>query len=402
MPDSLSPIVRIAARGDGVTEDGRHAPLTAPGDLLSATGVLTRGPHHQEPPCRHFPSCGGCQLQQLDDDSYSAFVHDRAAGAIAGQGLTAPVRAPIVSPPRSRRRATLHAERRGRQVLLGFTEGSSHRLIDLAECHVLLPDLFAMLAPLRGLLAAVLTERGRVDIHLTRVDQGIDVLIGGTLADGVPAIEGITRFAERHKLARLSVDDGFGPEARWEPEPVTVTLGGVAVPFPAGSFLQATADGEAALVAAVREAIGDARLIADLFAGLGTFALTLPGKIYAGEAAREPIAALKAAAGRAGRAIFAEHRDLFRRPLTTTELDRFDAVVIDPPRAGAREQAQQLASAKTPRIAYVSCNPSSFARDAKLLCEGGYTLDWVQPVGQFTWSTHVELAAAFSRRDNPR
>ncbi|MBN2971906.1 class I SAM-dependent RNA methyltransferase [Roseomonas aeriglobus] len=402
MPDSLSPIVRIAARGDGVTEDGRHAPLTAPGDLLSATGVLTRGPHHREPPCRHFPSCGGCQLQQLDDDSYSAFVHDRVAGAIAGQGLTAPVRAPIVSPPRSRRRATLHAERRGRQVLLGFTEGSSHRLIDLAECHVLLPDLFAMLAPLRGLLAAVLTERGRVDIHLTRVDQGIDVLIGGTLADGLPAIEGITRFAERHKLARLSVDDGFGPEARWEPEPVTITLGGVAVPFPAGSFLQATVDGEAALVAAVREAIGDARLIADLFAGLGTFALTLPGKIYAGEAAREPIAALKAAAGRAGRAIFAEHRDLFRRPLTTTELDRFDAVVIDPPRAGAREQAQQLASAKTPRIAYVSCNPSSFARDAKLLCEGGYTLDWVQPVGQFTWSTHVELAATFSRRDNPR
>lgn len=398
MPDPLSPIVRIAARGDGVTEDGRHAPLAAPGDLLSASGVLTRGPHHREPPCRHFPSCGGCQLQQLDEESYSTFVHDRVAGAIAGQGLAAPLRAPIVSPPRSRRRATLHAERRGRQVLLGFTEGSSHRLIDLAECHVLLPELFAMLAPMRGLLAAVLTERGRVDVHLARVDQGVDVLIGGKLADDLQAIEGVTRFAERHKLARLSIDDGFGAEARWEPEPVTITLGGGAVPFPAGSFLQATADGEAALIAAVQEAVGDARMIADLFAGLGTFALSLPGRIYAGEAAREPILALKAAAGRAGRAVFAEHRDLFRRPLTTAELDRFDAIVIDPPRAGAREQTQQLAAAKVPRIAYVSCNPSSFSRDAKLLCEGGYTLDWVQPVGQFTWSTHVELAAAFSRR----
>lgn len=398
MPDSLTPIVRIAARGDGVAEDGRHAPLSAPGDLLSPSGVLTRGPHYRDPPCRHFPSCGGCQLQQLDEHTYSTFVHDRVAGAIAGQALAATVRTPLVSPPRSRRRATLHAERRGRQVLLGFTEGSSHRLIDLAECHVLLPELFAMLAPLRGLLAAVLTERGRVDVHLTRVDQGVDVLIGGTLAGGLPAVEGITRFAERHQLARLSVDDGFGPEARWEPEPVTITLGGVAVPFPAGSFLQATADGEAALVAAVRESVGDARVVADLFAGLGTFALALPGKIYAGEAAREPILALKAAAGQAGRQVFAEHRDLFRRPLTAAELDRFDAVVIDPPRAGAREQAQQLAASRAPRIAYVSCNPSSFARDAKLLYEGGYTLDWVQPVGQFTWSTHVELAASFHRR----
>ncbi|MBM3929098.1 MAG: class I SAM-dependent RNA methyltransferase, partial [Sphingomonadales bacterium] len=195
MSESLSPVVRIAARGDGVTEDGRHAPLSAPGDLLSASGALRRGPHHREPPCRHFPVCGGCQLQQLDDESYATFVHDRVAGAIAGQGLDAPVRSPIVSPPKSRRRATLHAERRGRQVLLGFTEGSSHRLIDLAECHVLLPELFAMLAPLRGLLAVVLTERGRVDVHLTRVDQGVDVLIGGTLAEGLSAVEGITRFA---------------------------------------------------------------------------------------------------------------------------------------------------------------------------------------------------------------
>ena len=147
----------------------------------------------------------------------------------------------------------------------------------------------------------------------------------------------------------------------------------------------------------MREAIGDAGTVADLFAGLGTFALALPGRVYAAEGARDAIAALKAAAARTQRLVFTEHRDLFRRPLTTAELNRFGAIVLDPPRAGAREQAVQLAASGAPAIAYVSCNPSSFARDAKTLCEGGWRLDWVQPVGQFRWSTHVELAARFSR-----
>ena len=179
---------------------------------------------------------------------------------------------------------------------------------------------------------------------------------------------------------------------------MTVTLGGVAVPFPHGGFLQATADGEAALVAAVRAAVGPAGTVADLFAGLGTFALSLDGKVYAAEGARDAILSLKGAAARAGRQVFADHRDLYRRPLTVEELSRFDAVVLDPPRAGARDQAAALAAARTPVIAYVSCNPSSFARDAQTICEGGYRLDWIQPVGQFRWSTHVELAACFRRQ----
>ena len=143
--------------------------------------------------------------------------------------------------------------------------------------------------------------------------------------------------------------------------------------------------------------MGQAGTIADLFAGLGTFALSLPGRVYAGEAARDAIMSLKSAAARVQRPVFTEHRDLFRRPLTTAECDRFDVVVLDPPRAGAREQVEQLAGAKVPMIAYVSCNPSSFARDAEILCKGGYTLEWIQPVGQFRWSTHVELAARFAR-----
>jgi 23S rRNA (uracil1939-C5)-methyltransferase len=191
------------------------------------------------------------------------------------------------------------------------------------------------------------------------------------------------------------VDDGLGPETRWEPQPVTIALSGTPVPMPPGAFLQATADGEAALVAAVRAALGAPRTTADLFAGLGTFALALPGKVYAAEGARDAVLSLKAAAS--GRPVFVEHRDLYRRPLTVAELDRFDAVVLDPPRSGAREQTEALAACQARVIAYVSCNPSSFARDARMLVDGGWRLEWIQPVGQFRWSTHVELAARFVR-----
>lgn len=392
-------IVRVAARGDGVTADGRHAPLAAPGDTLRPDGTLQPGPRHQAPPCRHFPECGGCQLQHLDDRAYAEFLTARIAGALMQQGVEAEVRAPMLSRPRTRRRAALHAERRGRQVHLGFTEQSSHRLIDLQQCEILDPRLFALLQPLRGLLASHLPASRRVNVHLALTDQGLDVLVDGLVTDSLGAVEAVTAFAQRHGLARLSVDDGLGPEPRWEPEPVTVSFGGIPVPFPPASFLQATPEGEAALVAAVRDAIGGAKAVADLFAGLGTFALAMdPGvKVYAGEGAREAILSLKAAAGRAQRAVFAEHRDLFRRPLVPKELDLFDAVILDPPRAGAKEQAEQLAASKAPVIAYVSCNPNTFARDAKTLIEGGYRLDWVLPVGQFRWSTHVELAARFSR-----
>ncbi|MDQ1156432.1 23S rRNA (uracil1939-C5)-methyltransferase [Sphingomonas sp. SORGH_AS 950] len=390
-------IIRVAARGDGVTENGRHAAFAAPGDLLEADGTVTPGPHHQEPPCGHFPRCGGCQLQHLDDESYAAFVTDRVASALDAQGLAAPLRAPHVSPPRSRRRATLHAEAKGGRVMIGFSEEKSHAIVDIAECHILDPVLFALVAPLRALLQRLGFKR-RGDVHLTLADQGADVLVTNFSPDGLEAAETIISFCERHGVARFSVDDGLGPETRWEPEPVTVTLGGVGVPLPPGAFLQATRDGEAALVSAVREAVGRPRTTADLFAGLGTFALALPGKVYAAEGARDAILSLKGAANAQGRPVFAEHRDLYRRPLTKAELDRFDAIVLDPPRAGARDQAAALASADVASVAYVSCNPASFARDAREMVDQGWQLEWVQPVGQFRWSTHVELAARFVRQ----
>jgi 23S rRNA (uracil1939-C5)-methyltransferase len=377
-------IVRLAARGDGVTESGRFFPLAAPGDSVSDDGAIMPGPHHQAPSCRHFPECGGCQLQHVDDAAYAGFLKDRIASALAAQGLiAAEILAPHLSPPRSRRRAALKAA----GGLVGFNAEASHRIVDMRECHILRPELFALVAPLRRLL------NGRAGITMTLADQGVDLLLEGISAEGLEATEGMIVFAQDNRLARLALDDGYGPQTLWEPEPVTVTLSGTPVALPIGAFLQATAEGEAALVAAVREAVGDAGLIADLFAGLGTFALALSGKIYAAEGARDAVLALKGA----GRGIFAEHRDLFRRPLDTAELNRFEAVVLDPPRAGAKELAPHLAASPVPRIAYVSCNPNTFARDARELVGGGYRLEWIRPVGQFRWSTHVELAAAFVR-----
>jgi 23S rRNA (uracil1939-C5)-methyltransferase len=391
-------IVRLAARGDGVTASGAFFARTVPGDVVAADGSVTRGADHIDPACRHFGSCGGCQLQHVSDPAYAQYMIDRISEALKAQGLPTPeIRTPYLSPPATRRRAAFTAERKGKLVRLGFNEAGSHQLVDISMCHVLDPRLFALTGPLRGFLRDVMKERKRVSVRMTLADQGIDLMIGGVEADGLAAIEAMTSFAQKHSLARLTVDEGYGPSTRWEPEPVTITLGGVAVALPEGAFLQATADGEAALVHAVTEALEGADDIADLFAGLGTFAFALPSKVHGVEGARDALLALHSSAKRAGRPISVEHRDLFRRPLTAQELNRFDGVVIDPPRAGAKEQIAELAASTVARIASVSCNPATFARDAKMLSDGGYQLDWIQPVGQFRWSTHTELAARFSR-----
>jgi 23S rRNA (uracil1939-C5)-methyltransferase len=386
-------IVRIAARGDGVTESGRHVPLGVPGDALLDDGALAPGPHHQEPPCRHFPECGGCQLQHADDQAYRGYLVSRVETALAQHALTAEIRAPHLSPPRSRRRATLRALKLGHGVVLGFNAEKSHRIVDMRECHILRPELFALVQPLRELLGKLLPPRRGAEVQLTIVDQGIDVMLRGIGAEGLDAAERLTSFGIGHGLARLSVDAGTGAETIYEPQPAAVTLSGTPVLLPVGAFLQATADGEAALIEVVRVALADAKAIADLFAGLGTFAFATRAR-FAAEASRDVAAALR----RAAPVMMVEHRDLYRRPLDREELKRFDAVILDPPRAGAEQQVRNLAGSNVERIAYVSCNPATFARDAEILAEGGYSLDWVRPVGQFRWSTHVELAASFSGR----
>ncbi|UNU42235.1 class I SAM-dependent RNA methyltransferase [Sphingopyxis sp. YF1] len=393
-------IERIAARGDGVTADGRHVTGGVPGDRVRDDGILIPGPNRAEPACRHFGKCGGCQLQHVAEAALADFVRDRVVGALEGQQLAcAEVRPALLSPPHSRRRAALTALRSGKQVAIGFNAAQSNQIVDMRMCPLLLPELFALVAPVRELLGLIAPQRRPVKVKLQMLDQGVELILEGVKAEGLDAAMALQDFAGAHRLARFAIDQGDGLETLWQPDPPTVRFGDIAVEVPPFAFLQATAVGQSALIAAVAEAIGEAGAVADLFAGVGTFALSMQAgrKIYAAEGARDAIAALTGAANRARALVATEHRDLFRRPLVPAELDRFGAVILDPPRAGAEEQVKQIAASSVPAIAYVSCNPASFARDAKMLVAGGYRLDWVQPVGQFRWSTHVELAARFSR-----
>ena len=392
-------ILRIAAKGDGLAEDGTHVAGAAPGDIVLPDGSLERGSHYAVPPCPHFGTCGGCQLQHLDEEALAEFVRSRVVNAAEGQGLEiGEVLPPHLSPPRSRRRATLHAVNGGGQPMIGFREAGSHRIIPMRECSILRPELFEIVVALRGMLAR---RKGKyaIDIELTLVDQGVDCALKNLAVEGLEQTEAMLDFARDNRLARLMIDQGYGPEAVWEPEPVTITLSGTPVGFPAGAFLQATQDGEAVLVTAAREWLSGAATVADLFSGLGTFAFALAGstKVLAAEAARDAYMACKMAAGFSGKPVHAIHRDLFRGALQLDELNRFSAVLLDPPRAGARDQVELLAQSSVERIVYISCNPSSWARDARQLVDGGYRLEKLHPVGQFRWSTHVELASLFVR-----
>ncbi len=408
-------IIRIAAKGDGVTASGRFAPFAAPGDMLLADGSLQPGPHYVTPPCRHFGTCGGCQLQQLDEQSLIDFVEARVANASASHSLGAELIAvPYLSPPHTRRRASLRAETSGGRIEVGYREAKSHRLVDLGECPVLAPELVAIIGPLRKLLARQGSDKSKgkakaksriaVDIEMALAEQGLDLSLKGLTVEGLAATEAMLDFARDNALARLTLDQGYGPETLWEPEPATVLLSGVSVPLPPGAFLQATLDGEAALVAAAQEWLAGSATVADLFSGLGTFAFALangPTKVLAVEAARDAHMACKGAAARAGKQVHALHRDLFRNPLQVDELNRFAAVLLDPPRAGARDSVEHLAQSTVAKIVYISCNPSSWARDAATLIEAGYRLAELRPVGQFRWSTHVELASLFIRTSSP-
>ena len=392
-------VTRIAARGDGVTAQGKHIAGGVTGDMVTAQGEFIAGPHHQVPPCRHFGTCGGCQLQHADDTALAQFVTDRVVHAAQTQGLSIGSLLPThLSPPRSRRRATLHGMKTRKGAILGFREARSHRIVNLRECHVLEPDLFALVDPLRRLIADYATA-GTVKIFLTIAEEGVDCLIEGELNTDLAAVESIVAFASAHHLARLAIDRGYCAETVWEPAPVHIRFGSVRVGLPAGAFLQPTRDGEARLVQDARDYVGSAKTIADLFAGLGTFSFALndSAKVLAVEAARDAHLACSMAAKMQRPSLLAMHRDLYRAPLTAQDISRFDAVVLDPPRAGAREQVAQICESSVARVVYVSCNPASWARDAKALAVAGFTLDSIRPVGQFRWSTHVELTSYFTR-----
>ena len=402
MTDALQSVLieRFAARGDGVTADGRFVPGAVPGDRVLPDGSLLRGADHVEDKCRHFGTCGGCQLQHVSDRLIADFARDRVLAPLARSGIAPEQLMPVhVSPEGTRRRAAMRATRTDGEVRLGFNAEGAHRLVDMAECPVLHPALFALVPPLRGLLGPWLAERSAIGVTMTLTDNGVDLLLANLQANSLPRIEGLTRFAADQGLARLSVEGPMGVETLVANANPSLTLGGVPVTLPPAAFLQATADGEATLVSAVTSVLGDARRVVDLFAGCGTFALpaSRTAQVLAVDGAGPAIRALAEAAGRAGRRLLTEHRDLFRKPLAAEELDRFDAAIIDPPRAGAIAQTEQLAASRIRTVAAVSCNPATFVRDAERLVAAGFRLGRLWPVAQFRWSTHVELVAEFRR-----
>jgi 23S rRNA (uracil1939-C5)-methyltransferase len=414
-------IEAIGARGDGVAQlDGARifVPLTLPGDRLRVRIVGQRGDGlvsepvewleqapRAEPPCPHFGACGGCQLQHLPLPQYGAWKRQQVVAALAQRGLGDLLVEPLVhTQPGARRRARFAFVRTGATVRLGFRERTGHRVIPLDACPVLVPQLVALLPPLGALLARLGLARPGGELEATASVSGIDLQIVAAHPPSLADREALAAFAAAHDLARIA----WSPNAMTPAEPIvqrrasSVVFGDVQVELAPGAFLQASEAAEAAIRRAVQEAIGDALRIADLFAGCGPLSLPLAGAgrtVHAVERDPAMLAALEQAARQSGLAnrVTTERRDLQRAPLAGAELARFDALVVDPPRAGARAQAAALAASRLARLALVSCNPATFARDARILVDGGWRCLWVRPIDAFIWSSRIELVGAFDR-----
>jgi 23S rRNA (uracil1939-C5)-methyltransferase len=403
-------ILRLGHQGDGVADGPVFAPRTLPDEVVSGVvegshltdiRIESPSPHRVQSPCRHYKSCGGCQLQHAEDSFVADWKQDIVRTALAAQGLKAPLRPIHTSPPQSRRRATLAARRTKKGATVGFHGRASGVITEIPDCHLLDPALLAALPMVESLARAGASRKTPLSVTLTTSESGLDVLVrDGKPLDG-PLRIALAQVVEANSLARLT----------WEDEQIAMTcppvqrFGTAQVTPPPGAFLQATPDGEAALLAAVTEITTGATRIVDLFAGCGTFALPLAANasVLAVEGDAAMMAALDAGWRKAEglKTVTTQTRDLFRRPLMPDELNPFgapfQAAVIDPPRAGAEAQIAELAQAGTPVIAYVSCNPVSFARDARTLVDSGYHLNWVQVVDQFRWSSHTELVASLTR-----
>ncbi|GAB5434512.1 MAG: class I SAM-dependent RNA methyltransferase [Epibacterium sp.] len=356
--------------------------------------------HRVQAPCRHYKSCGGCQLQHVSDEFVAQWKVEIVRNALLSRKLETDFRPIQTSPTHSRRRATLTVKRTKKGAMAGFHGRASDVITVIPDCHLLAPELIAALPMAEDLALIGASRKAPLSVTITTSQAGLDVLVkNGKPLDGPLRIQ-MAQAVDRHSLARLTWDDEL---LAMEQSP-TQAFGGANVCPPPGAFLQATPEGESALVAAVREGVGDARRIVDLFAGAGTFSLPLAqtAEVHAVEGEREMMQALELGWRKAQglKKVTTETRDLFRNPLLVEDLRQFgkvyDAVVIDPPRAGAEAQIAQLAKAKLPLISYVSCNPVTFARDAEVLVAAGYKLNWVQVVDQFRWSSHTELAASFS------
>ncbi len=399
-------IVRLGKDGDGIAEGPIYVRGALPGELvdgevtgnrIDAPKILTPSSDRVRAPCRHYGSCGGCALQHSSDAFLENWKADIVRSALSAHGIEAPIRQVLTSPAKSRRRAIFSARRTKKSALVGFHMSASDAIVDVLDCQVILPEITSLLPSLRVLAQHGATRRSELTIHVIWTANGADVAVSNARESDLTLFETLAGVAQDAGFARLS----WNGELLLQRTPPTLHFDGIAVEPPPGAFLQATEHGERALLAAVTEAVGDARQIADLFSGCGTFSLPLArqAEIFAYESAPDHIEALHVAWKKAEglKSLRTETRDLFRRPLLIEELAAFDAVVIDPPRAGAQAQAKELANSSVQRIAAVSCNPTTFARDAAQLILGGYRLLWIDVVDQFRWSPHVELVAAFSR-----
>lgn len=402
-------ILRLGHKGDGEAEDGTFVPYGLPdeevlvedaGDRGYIVEITKRSTDRIEPACKHFGTCGGCLLQHMSQGAYLGWKRQQVVIALEQRGLTGiNVEPTIAIAPGTRRRAAMSARRTGDGIVLGFHERGSHFIADMEMCPVLHPDLLKIVPRLRGALAEELPDRGSSEIMLTLTDTGIDAFFG------IPGLkldrDQRARFAilaDRLRIVRMTING----EMILQSAPPAMTWGPASVEIPAGVFLQATHEAEATMLAHVTEDLAKSGKVADLFSGCGAFTLPLARThaVSAYDSEQDAIAALSQAlrATQGLKPTLAERRDLFRRPLLKPELEAFDAVVIDPPRAGARSQVEQLAASKVARISAVSCNPATFARDARILVDGGYELKVVRPIDQFLWTPHIELTALFERR----
>lgn len=404
-------IERLGARGDGIAEtpDGPvYVSGAVPGDLVDVSlgdrrgeghsakllEIVAAGPERREPSCSHFGVCGGCVLQHVDAATYLSWKRDRLFEALRQHGIVAEVGETVSVSPGSRRRVRLAFRAAGGRMLLGFREARSERIVDVHECPVANPVLVALLPDLRSLLAK---HAGKGEVAVTATDTGLDVAV---FADREPSLDlrlDAPEFCAAAGVARLVWATGKGTtEPLITLEMPRVSFGAVEVTPPPDAFLQPTAEGEAVLREAVLALLGSPCRVVDLFAGCGAFSLPLADAGFTVHAV-EGLAQQTAAISRADHRISTETRDLARRPMMREELARFDGAILDPPRAGAREQAAELAGSTLKRIVYVSCNPATFARDARLLVDAGFTLSGVRPVDQFLWSHHVELVSVFRK-----
>jgi 23S rRNA (uracil1939-C5)-methyltransferase len=405
-------IEAVGGEGDGVAAGPVYAPYTLPGERVTLAGsgerrelleVLSASPDRVAPPCRHFGACGGCALQHWAAEPYLAWKTERLAATLARQRIETEILPPFAAPPHSRRRLALHARPgRGGEAKLGFKARKSWNLVEIEVCPIADPRLQAALPALRRVAAPLFEHpKSAPTLHVTLTATGLDVDVtgverrsGGLSAD---ARRRVAEAAAAADLARLTLDGEIAYLAR---QPM-VYLGPAAVALPPGAFLQAVPAAEEAMAAFIGEAAQGAGRIADLFCGVGTFSFRLAqvAPVLAVDGAGEAMRALSAALASAPglKAVNAEVRDLTRRPVLAEELKKTDLVVFDPPRAGAAEQAVQLARSKVARLVGVSCNPATFARDARILIDGGYALTRVLPVDQFLWSPHIELVGVFER-----